>query len=108
MDSDICDDEANTWRICVEKNLGNRELEFKCVNEQALFDRCIRDWRSNGGQNVKIKGENEGEPPPQCAAMSCLVGLCLRNTDYDFQRCGLPMQYFKHCVKSFYGSEYVT
>uniref|UniRef100_D3TR31 CHCH domain-containing protein n=1 Tax=Glossina morsitans morsitans TaxID=37546 RepID=D3TR31_GLOMM len=83
MDSEVCDDETNNWRACVEDNLSAPDLDRKC-------------------------SENEGEPPPQCAAMSCLIGACLRKNGYSFERCKLPMHYFKHCVKSFYGSEYVT
>ncbi|KAF8279399.1 hypothetical protein TcBrA4_0020430 [Trypanosoma cruzi] len=108
MDSNICDEEVTTWRKCIERNLGDHKLEKKCSAELALFDRCIASWRLNGAKEVKIRGESEGEPPPQCAALSCLIGTCLRNTDYDFSRCKVPMQYFKHCVKSFYGSEYVV
>ncbi|RNF05129.1 uncharacterized protein Tco025E_07856 [Trypanosoma conorhini] len=108
MESSICAEEATKWRQCIEQHLGDLNLERRCSDELALFDHCIASWRLNGAKDVKIKGENEGEPAPQCAALSCLIGTCLRKTNYDFSRCSVPMQYFKHCVKSFYGSEYIV
>ncbi|KEG14757.1 hypothetical protein DQ04_00321260 [Trypanosoma grayi] len=108
MDYSVCEDEADNWRKCTEKNLGSSDLDQICTKELSSFDQCIAAWRSGVGHSVRIKGENEGEPPPQCAAMSCLIGLCLRNNGYNFEGCKIPMQYFKHCVKSLYGSEYVT
>ncbi|CBH18423.1 protein of unknown function (DUF1903), putative [Trypanosoma equiperdum] len=108
MDSEVCDDETNNWRACVEDNLSAPDLDRKCSKYIDSFNRCIASWRTKVGYDVKVRGENEGEPPPQCAAMSCLIGACLRKNGYSFERCKLPMHYFKHCVKSFYGSEYVT
>ncbi|EPY31531.1 hypothetical protein STCU_00162 [Strigomonas culicis] len=105
---EICDDEANQWRICVEKHLGQPEVHTACEGAQAQFDSCISVWRARVGPAVSIKGRNEGEPPDQCAAMSCLVGECLRKYNYDFKRCKPPMDFFKYCVKGFYGSEYVV
>ncbi|RNF05649.1 hypothetical protein TraAM80_04482 [Trypanosoma rangeli] len=108
MESCICDDEATKWRRCTEQNLGDLNLEKKCTVELAAFDQCIVSWRLNGAKDVKIKGTNEGEPPPQCAGLSCLIGRCLQQTNYDFSRCKVHMQHFKHCVRSFYGSEYIV
>ncbi|CAD2216393.1 hypothetical protein AGDE_00202 [Angomonas deanei] len=106
-DEDVCDNEANKWRICIEQELGKATASATCANDKAVFDQCITQWRARVGPSVQIKGKNEGEPADQCAAMSCLIGECLRKYNYDFKRCELPMGCFKHCVKSFYGSEYI-
>lgn len=105
--SEVCDNEANSWRICVEKNLGGMEIRRACEPHKETFDKCIASWRAKVGPSVQVKGENEGEPPLQCAAMSCLVGECLRQFNYDFQRCKPPMDFFKHCVQGLYGSQYI-
>ncbi|KAG5496115.1 hypothetical protein JKF63_02416 [Porcisia hertigi] len=105
---DVCDDEANAWRICLETNLGGKNLHKKCNVHQQVFDTCVAAWRANVGSAVKVKGEKEGEPPSQCAAMSCLIGECLRQYNYDFDRCGPHTQFFKHCVRSFYGQDYIS
>lgn len=105
---EVCDDEANTWRICLEKNLGAKDLHAKCDARQQTFDTCMSEWRAKVGHAVQVKGENEGEPPFQCAALSCLIGECLRKHNYDFDRCQPHMAFFKHCVKSFYGQDYIS
>lgn len=104
----VCDDEAGEWRKCVEVFLGQPALHSACESKRQTFDQCITTWRKVVGPSVQVKGENEGDPPFQCAAMSCLVGECLRKFSYDFDRCRPPMQFFKHCVAQYYGSEYIV
>lgn len=103
-----CDGSANEWRKCVERNLGDKAVATKCESSKQMFDTCVDKWREVVGPSAKVKGTNEGDPPEQCAAMSCLVGECLRTYNYEFARCKPPMDFFKHCVKKFYGSEYIT
>lgn len=105
---DVCDDQANKLRVCVEKNLGSKEVMALCDRLSAEFDGCVAAWRAEVGDGVRVKGINQGDPPFQCAAMSCLVGECLKKYDYQFDRCRAPMNYFKRCVKGFYGSEYIN
>ncbi|KPI88976.1 hypothetical protein ABL78_1942 [Leptomonas seymouri] len=105
---DVCDDEANSWRVCLEANLGGKDIRKKCDSFKQTFDTCITKWRQEVGSQVRVKGENEGDPPFQCAAMSCLIGHCLRTHNWDFERCKPHTEFFKHCVKSFYGDDYIS
>lgn len=106
-DDDVCDEEANRWRVCMENSLGNKSARKMCLPCEHAFDSCILSWRAKVGPDVRIKGMNEGDPPLQCAAMSCLVGSCLRTFNYDFDRCKEPMDCFKKCVKAYFGDEYI-
>ncbi|KAH8613372.1 hypothetical protein ERJ75_000792900 [Trypanosoma vivax] len=108
MESNICAEEANKWRLCVEQHIRASNVASRCADAVAQFDSCIVAWRTQVGPDARVSGENEGEPPPQCAALSCLIGHCLRENGYNFERCKLSVQYFKHCVKSYYGSDYVA
>ncbi|KAG5470025.1 hypothetical protein LSCM4_02716 [Leishmania orientalis] len=105
---DVCASEANGWSFCLEANLGDENLHKKCGMHQQKFDACVAAWRANVGSSVQLKGKNEGEPPSQCAAMSCLIGECLRKYNYNFDRCTPHTHLFKYCVKSFYGQDYVS
>ncbi|CBZ29441.1 conserved hypothetical protein [Leishmania mexicana MHOM/GT/2001/U1103] len=105
---DVCANEANAWCICLENNLGGKDVHKKCGVQQQTFDTCVSAWRAKVGNVVQVKGENEGEPPLQCASMSCHIGECLRKYNYDFERCKPHMQFFKYCVKSFYGQDYIA
>ncbi|CAJ1032343.1 conserved hypothetical protein [Leishmania braziliensis MHOM/BR/75/M2904] len=105
---DVCSNEANGWTTCLETNLGSKDLHRKCDVHQQTFDTCVAEWRAKVGSAVQVKGENEGDPPFQCAAMSCLIGECLRKYDYNFDRCKPHTQFFKYCVKSFYGRDYIS
>ncbi|CUG87363.1 transmembrane protein, putative [Bodo saltans] len=106
---EVCHMESNEWRKCVEQHLTqHKTVTATCLPLQSSFDKCVSDWRAtSSGKGVSVRGENPGDPPPQCAAHSCLIGACLRSTSYDFDKCEPPMRFFKHCVKSLYGSEFV-
>ena len=107
MGDEVCGSESYTWFQCVEKHLLDREGANKCLPPREAFDSCVRAWRTVVGPNVKLKGENQGEPPIQCAAMGCLIEACLKKTMYDSDRCRPITAGFKHCVKGLYGSEFV-
>lgn len=105
----VCADESNHWRKCIEANLLRyKTVAADCEAQQSEFDKCVLQWRQGAGAGVQVKGENPGDPPPQCQAHSCLIGECLRRTAYSFDVCAPPMAFFKHCVRTLYGSEYVS
>lgn len=106
--TDVCDTEAVAWRVCLETNLGSKTINQLCSLQLSQFDRCVATWREEVGDSVQLKGENQGEPPFQCAAISCLIGECLRKYNYDFDRCTPHTNFFKHCVRSFYGEDYIS
>ncbi|KAG5470451.1 hypothetical protein LSCM1_01695 [Leishmania martiniquensis] len=105
---DVCASEASSWSVCLETNLGDRDLHEKCNAHRLKFDACVAAWRAKVGSSVQVKGKNEGEPPSQCAAMSCLIGECLRKYNYNFDRCKSHTEFFKYCVKSLYGQDYIS
>jgi hypothetical protein len=106
----VCDDEATAWRKCTADNYRDASLDLSaaCAAPIAAFDRCAAGWRAAAGPSVQVKGAGPGDPPPQCALMSCVYGRCVEDTKYDFDKCKQPMQMFKRCVKTFYLSEYVV
>jgi hypothetical protein len=109
MDStDVCWNESQRWFQCAEENLLNKKLDDICAGQRGSFDQCVTQWRAVVGPSVKLKGENQGEPPLQCAAMGCLIAACIKKVSYDFDRCTHVTKSFKHCVKGLYGSEYIN
>jgi hypothetical protein len=109
QDPDVCWNESQTWFKCVEQNsLSPKLFDETCQPQRLTFDECVQKWRSAVGPSVKLKGDNQGEPPLQCAAMSCLIATCIKKTNYDFDKCSQITRSFKHCVKGLYGSEYVA
>ena len=105
--NEACFPEANQWRLCLEVNLHEKNLDAHCGPLEKTLKTCVTSWRRIVGPDVKVKGKNQGDPPKQCAAVSCLVERCLKDTKYNFDACSLITQKFKACVKEFYGSEYV-
>lgn len=104
---DVCWDESQRWSECVSTNFHSKNLEAECERPKLAFDNCITAWRHEVGYEMRIKGDHRGEPPPQCAAMSCLFQRCLQETQYDTEQCRKPMAQFKHCVKALYLDEFI-
>lgn len=104
---EACALETDAWRRCVEANLADKAVQELCAADEAIFDACTGAWRRAVGPTVRVRGERQGEPPPQCAAMACLIERCLFETRFDHQQCALPSRFFKKCVKAFYTEEYV-
>jgi hypothetical protein len=106
--AEVCASEATHWRRCIESHLTNPDVRRTCCDLREAFDRCVLEWRKVVGHNVQVRGDEPGDPPPQCAAHSCLVGECMRGNGYDYSKCTGPMSEFKHCVKQLFGSEYIS
>eukprot|EP00744_Colponema_vietnamica_P019953 GILI01028283.1.p1 GENE.GILI01028283.1~~GILI01028283.1.p1 ORF type:complete len:113 (-),score=12.04 GILI01028283.1:237-575(-) len=107
-DPSVCAVQADTWRQCTEDNITDpAAIRLRCEALADNFDKCVLDWRGKVGPSVQLRGEGPGEPPEQCQPMSCLIANCLHRNKFDFDRCKLPMEYFKRCVKGLYGSEYI-
>lgn len=101
----VCRKESEAWVQCVEANYKAHDV---CAHLQAPFDACLVAWRKEVGPNLRVKGRGIGEPALQCAPLSCIIEKCLFENSYDMKVCGQALKPFRHCVKHFYGSEYVT
>jgi hypothetical protein len=106
-DHDVCWGESQTWFQCIEGNLLNPKLMQVCTAQRESFDKCVGQWRAVVGPCVKLKGANQGEPPLQCAGISCLIAQCTVKVNWDFDKCTQVTKSFKHCVKGLYGKEFV-
>eukprot|EP00758_Cryptobia_borreli_P000660 Tbor_TRINITY_DN1394_c0_g1::TRINITY_DN1394_c0_g1_i1::g.12498::m.12498 len=109
-DKSVCLDLGLKWQVCVTEHISEpQQIEKHCNSHADAFEACVENWRNEGLINKmkKIKGDNVGDPPPQCAPLSCTIGECLRVNNYKFEECTVPSSYFKRCVKAMYGSEYI-
>lgn len=107
VDDTICLDEAVQWRECAQRHIREpRRISHMCDGLGEQFDQCVKRWRDTGCTK-RLMGPRTGEPPSQCAGMSCLVGRCLEENNYNFDACITPSNYFKQCVKGLYGSIYI-
>lgn len=111
-DPAVCAVQVDVWRQCAEDNVADpAALRARCDPLAENFEKCIVEWRTaDNGRNAttQLRGEGPGEPPIQCAPLSCMIASCLHQNKFEFSKCQIPSEYFKRCVKGLYGSEYIT
>lgn len=106
-DDSVCFDEAVSWRECTQRNIKEpKKISAMCDSYGDQFDVCVKKWRDTGCTK-KLKGAGVGDPPNQCAGMSCLIARCVEENNYNFDLCTTPSSYFKRCVTGLYGSPYI-
>lgn len=113
-DPSVCADEAWKWQVCATDTYSaatakpeQQTLAGACGAERSEFDHCVAEWRRRVGDGVKLRGDHQGEPPEQCAPLSCVYQSCMQTAQWNDARCRGAMLQFKHCVKQLHGSEFV-